>query len=142
MIHNGTELQTMTLNGPEVDTWIHNGVEVYSGKVQLKYVVLFYENSNGGLQVNIKKYSMKDDSLISETVLLYTNANSYTDECIDIQWQSLTGGRWTFTQLVEGTRTIDGTYNNGTDYGGTANQIVPYSMPCTITFITTNKFKA
>ena len=31
MIQNGIELQTMTFNGQEVDTWIHNGVEVYSG---------------------------------------------------------------------------------------------------------------
>lgn len=28
--HNGTELQSMTYNGQEVGTWIHNGVEVYS----------------------------------------------------------------------------------------------------------------
>lgn len=142
MIDSKETLQEMTVNGVEVQEWINNDVEVYSGKVQRKYIVKFYQNANGGLQVNIKKYSMKDDSLISETALHYTSSNSYTDECIDIQWQSLTGGRWTFTQLVEGTRTIDGTYNNGTDYGGTANQIVPYSMPCTVTFITTDKYKA
>lgn len=141
MIHNGTELQTMTHNDVEVNTWIHNGVEVYSGKVQLKYVVLFYENSNGGLQVNISKYSTKDESLISETVLHYTSANSYSDECIDIQFQSLTGGRWTFTYLVDGTATADKAVNYGGDYGGTSNQILPYYSETTITFITTGKYK-
>ena len=31
MIYNGVEIEVMTFNGNKVETWIHNGVEVFSG---------------------------------------------------------------------------------------------------------------
>lgn len=148
MIHNGIELQVMTYNGQEVNSWIHNGVEVYSGKVQLKYVMYFYKVSANNYNVNVKKYSMKDDTLIDERTVIGNaatgNIESYNDGIIRLHMTiSNPAVRWWFTPLVEGESTADTVVNRGSDYGGTAEQIVPYleNSNCTVTFITTDKYK-
>ena len=65
---NNTELQNMTYNGQEVNTWIHNGVEVF-GNIditnRIKYLITFSNATNE--PVNIKKYSMKYGIVIEET---------------------------------------------------------------------------
>ena len=48
MIHNGVELQNMTFNNSEVQTWTHNGIEVYSASKPW----VAYEVVNGKLVAN------------------------------------------------------------------------------------------
>ncbi len=140
--YNETEVQSMTYNGKEVDVWIHNGVEVYSGKTQLKYVVTFSKNTAGDYPVNIKIYSMKDDSLIEEAN--FGTSSNYHDGFVKVEWGSLVKYRWIFTPLVDGTSTlVEGSANKGSDYGGTAEQFVPITnTTCIISFITTGKYNA
>ena len=143
-------INSMIYNGQEVQTWLHNGVEVFSGKVKLKYVVTFIKDNSGAYPVNLKIYSMKNESLIKEVDFDITteggtpqNPYSYNDGIISIVFSSLIWGRWTFTPLVGGTSTVEGVANHGDSYGGTADQIVPYTQntSCIITFITSDAYK-
>ena len=68
---------------------------------------------------------------------------SYNDTIIDLQWNTLKEYRWTFTPIVGGTSTVEGIANSGSDYGGTEEQLVPYTAntSCIITFITSDAYK-
>lgn len=140
MIHNGTELQSMTFNGQEVDSWIHNGVEIYSGKSRLKYLVRNYSGSGGVVHADISVYNYDTDELL-KTVTISSSTEQYYDECVSMVWGGLISNRWVFTYLVDGEVSVDKAVNNGLDYGGTSNQILPYYADTTITFITDGKYK-
>lgn len=140
---NNAELNTHTHNGVEVQTWTHNGVEVFSGKVQLKYVFYNYSSSNGALFMDIDVYDYETNELLKNVTLNYKTAPNYEDECVKVDYGILgQSTRWTITLLVDGTTTKDKSCNSGTDYGGTANQILPYYSGTTVTFITEEKYKA
>ena len=62
--YNGTAIKSMTHDEQEVKTWTHDGVRVWSAKVQLKYVITFTVDTTGTMPYNIKKYSVKDGSLL------------------------------------------------------------------------------
>ena len=150
MINNGVELQNMIFNGQEVKTWILNDVEIYSGKVQLKYVITFIKDNSGAYPVNVKVYSAKNNNLLREKDFnIVTDGGtpekpySYNDNIISAEFSSLSYGRWTFTPLLKGTSTVDGEANSGAEYGGTEEQLVPYTQntSCIITFVTSDAYK-
>lgn len=141
---NNTELQNMTYNGQEVNTWIHNGVEVFSNidiTNRVKYLITFSNATNE--PVNIKKYSMKYGIVIEETNINasvnYAPTPYYEDDYFTIGRFNYTGvpTKWLFTPKVEGLSTvIVGMINYGTDFGGTVEQIAPNltSGNCTMMF--------
>lgn len=140
---NGTEVQSIRYNGMEVNAWVHNGKEVYSGKKQIKYICKFYSDSGGNVVANVKRYAADDNSLLSEKTISTVSGGMYEDDCIRIRFQELSVRyRYVFTPLVAGTTSVQGAYNYGSDYGGTGNQICPYTLEgntCTITFMTSGK---
>ena len=124
---------------------------------QLKYVVTYYKNHNGFYTCNLKKYRLDTEEILFDLDCNYVTYNNYADSFItnvlseDAQW------RWSFTPLVDGTVYVlyqgntytfvegenkSGAWNYGSEYGGSANTIVPYvgNGDITVTFITENKY--
>lgn len=141
MTHNGVTLNSMTYNGVTVSEWIHDGAEVYSAGVIVKYVVVV-SRDNGRHKCDIKRYDNATGELISSNVINYLNT-SYSDGIMQYNFGNRVSGRWTIKPLVNGTMSVSGSYNRGSDYGGTSDEIVPYvaSTNCTLTFITSEKVK-
>lgn len=98
------------------------------------YKAYFYTNSSGTF-CDLTVYN--SDSSIAHQETLQTSASNYEDKNISIIYNTFSNGRWVFTYKVDGTVEVTGAKNNGTDYGGTANQILPYlsNEACTITFV-------
>lgn len=146
MFFDDKELSGVYLVDKEIAGVFFGDKEIYSGKVQLKYVITFTVDTTGTMPTNIKKYSVKDGSLLlNMTGGIYSGVNGYNDGLIRLNWGNLKQYRWTFTPLVSGSTSVSGLYNRGHDYGGNTNQIVPYTAGgndvCVITFVTTDKHK-
>lgn len=126
--------------------WIGvNGVarEFYTSGNRLKYVCYFSSDSGGNILANIKKYELDSNTLTSETNLSTATVNQYEDDCIRIKYQELSVKyRYVFTPKAAGTTSVQGSYNYGSEYGGTGSQICPYTLggdTCTITFTTSQE---
>lgn len=140
----GNKMSVGRILGHDISRIRYKGKDIFTKKTQMKYIIRFiYNDTSGSMPINIQKYSVKDNKLlVNMTGGCYDSTNGYNDGLIRLNWGNLRQYRWTFTPLVNGTTTVNGAYNYGYDYGGSANQIVPYTADkdCVITFVTTGEY--
>lgn len=107
----------------------------YPERYIASYSAYFHKpTTNGTHSCDITIYY--NDGSIAHTESIAGNTNNYEDSNISIKWGELAANRWTFTAKAAGTIEVEGVANNGTDFGGTSKQKVPYTnnTECTIVF--------